>query len=112
MDGWRRWAPSLGLFALVQAGAAAWIVTAAYETQVAEALGRTLAGPFNLFDRLDRLWRYGRLPRDAFFVLFLVAVALLPWAHAWRPRRVMLPLSLLGSVLWAAAGFLFTIGHM
>lgn len=108
----RRWGPSLGLFLAVQGAAAGWIVAEQYPTQVPEAILRTLAGPFNLFDRLDRLWRYGRLPRDGFFVLFLAATAVLPWAHAWKPRRWMLPVSLLGSMLWAAAGFLFTIEHM
>ena len=112
MGGLRRWGPSLGLFALVQAAAAAWIVAELYPTQVAEALWRTLAGPLNLLTRLDRLWQYGSLVRDASTVLLLAAIALLPWAHAWRPRRALLPVSLLGSVLWAAAGFLFTVDHM
>jgi hypothetical protein len=110
----RRWGPSLGLFLAVQAAAAAWIVAEIYPTEVGEALWRTLAGPLNLFTRLDRLWRYGSLLENATTVAMLGAIALLPWAHAWRarPAWLMLALSLLGSMLWAASGFLFTIDHM
>jgi hypothetical protein len=41
-----------------------------------------------------------------------ILIALLPWAHIWRPRPMMLALSVIGSVLWAAAGFGFSIHHM
>jgi hypothetical protein len=109
----RPW-PSLAIFAAVQATAAAWIVSGIHPSETAEAFWRTLAGPLNLFGRLDRLWRYGPAWRDAATVALLLAIALLPWAHAWRqrPAWLMLALSLLGSVLWAAAGFLFTIDHL
>lgn len=110
----RRWGPSIGLFLAVQAAAAAWIVAEIYPTHVGEALWRTLAGPLNLFTRLDRLWRYGSLLEDGGTVLLLGAIAPLPWVHAWRacPAWLMLALSLLGSALWAASGFLFTIDHL
>lgn len=108
----QRWGPSLGLFLAVQCLAAGWIVAELYPTQVPEALWRTLAGPFNLLTRLDRLVRWFVFPRDLFFLLLLAGIAVLPWVHAWRPRWWALALSLLGSVLWAAAGFAFTIDHL
>ena len=108
----RRWLPSLALFAAVQAIAAGWILASQYPTEVAAALEATLLGPLNLLWRLDRLWLYGQWPRDVLMLALLAVITLLPWAHAWRPRRSLLPLSLLGSAAWAACGFLFTIAHL
>jgi hypothetical protein len=108
----RRWTPSLALFAAVQAVASVWILASQPPAGAGRAVLATLLGPFNLLLRLDRLWHYGQWPRDAFVLALLGAIAWLPWAHAWRPRRTLLALSLLGSVLWAAAGFLFTIDHL
>ena len=107
----RRWGPSLAIFAAVQLVAALWIANEIYVSEVPEAVAHTVGGPFNLLLRLDRLWAYGGWD-DVGVVLLLALVALLPWAHAWRPRRLLLPVSLLGSVLWAAAGFGFTIDHL
>ena len=112
MRGFRRWWPSLTIFMAVQAAAAAWIAFEIYESEVLYSIIHTVRGPLNLLLRLDRLWLYGRFPRDAFVVLLLALISLLPWAHAWRPRRGWLVVSLLGSVLWAAAGFAFTIDHL
>jgi hypothetical protein len=108
----RRWAPSLGLFLAVQALAMGWLVAEVHHAQLDEALWRTFAGPFNLLSRLDRLFAYFRFPRDALLLLLLAGIAVLPWTHAWRARWWTLALSLLGSVLWAAAGFGFTIDHL
>lgn len=108
----RRWLPSLALFAGVQAMALGWLVSEVHHAGLDEALWRTLAGPLNLFTRLDRLLAWFDFPRDVLMLALLALVALLPWTHAWRPRGWALPLSLLGSVLWAAAGFAFVIDHM
>lgn len=112
MNGLRRWGPSLGIFIAMQAIAAIWIAFEVYRTAVPGAIAHTLGGPLNLLLRLDRLWRYGEFPREVLFVALLAGIALLPWAHVWRPRRAMLAVSLLGSVLWAASGFLFSIDHL
>jgi len=108
----RRCWPSLAIFLGVQALAAVWILNAIYETRIAETLAHTAAGPLNLALRLDRLWRYADFPRDASVLLLLMVIALLPWAHAWRPRPLWLLASLIGSLLWAAVGFGFSIDHM
>ena len=108
----RRWLPSLALFAAVQATAAGLILASQYPTQVGAAIAATLLGPLNLLWRLDRLWLYGQWPRDGCMLVLLAAIALLPWAHAWRPRRGLLLVSLVGSAAWAACGFLFTVDHL
>jgi hypothetical protein len=110
--GGRRILPSLAIFAAVQAGAALWIRAEVSAQQFASTFAHTLAGPLNLFARLDRLQRYGQLPDDAILVLVLAVVALLPWMHVWRPRWPMLIGSVLGSLLWAVAGFGFSIDHL
>ncbi len=72
----------------------------------------SLETALNLVLRLDRLWQYGKFPRDLIQAVILIGIAVLPWAHAWRPRPWTLAVSLLGSVLWAASGWLFSIHHV